>query len=237
LVDEDNARAPKVEDALHLLDRAAKDFAHVDGGADQRRELSHHREPRRGRAGAPHRRGHAVRPRCDVELLERGARRAPLVRRRVAALQPAARQLLEIAGSLSEIVGAEARSGPGERMGGPVQDLGRVGAKPGLELGERLVHRLDPPPETADELRPDFSKGIGGGHAHSSRICRASSSGWNGLSTMPTAPDSASRRASRSRRAVSKTIGTSAVTASPLSRWQTSYPSISGIITSTTITC
>ena len=69
LIGEHDARAPEVQHALHLEDGALKNLAHVDRGVDQRAQLPHHREARRGRTEDAGMHGGAIFPRGRVELL------------------------------------------------------------------------------------------------------------------------------------------------------------------------
>src|SRR5881396_2191075 len=160
----------------------------------------------------------------------------PLLGQRHPALQPAAGQVLEIARHVRQPLRPEARGRPRERVRGTVQRLRVLAAKAALEPVQRRAQRLDARRQPGRELGPHRSEWIDARQRQSSRTWRASSSGWNGLRTTPAAPVSAKRAWFRSRRAVSSTIGTLAVAASAFSRRHTSYPSISGIMTSTRIT-
>src|SRR5438093_1117071 len=97
LVDEHDAGPPEVEHALDLLNRALEDLAHVHRGVDQGRQLPDNRETSRRRAGGARLHGGAVFARGEVELPHGRCGGGPLLGQRHPALQPAARQVLEIA--------------------------------------------------------------------------------------------------------------------------------------------
>src|SRR5438093_4084424 len=235
-VDEHYAGPPEVEHALDLLNRALEDLAHVHRGVDQGRQLPDNREASRRRAGAARLHRSAVFARGEVELPDGRGGGGPLLGQRHPALQPAAGQVLEIARHVRQPLRPEARGRPRERVRGTVQRLRVLAAKAALEPVQRRAQRLDARRQPGRELGPHRSEWIDARQRQSSRTWRASSSGWNGLRTTPAAPVSAKRAWFRSRRAVSSTIGTLAVAASAFSRRHTSYPSISGIMTSTRIT-
>src|SRR5438093_4428882 len=235
-VDEHYAGPPEVEHALDLLNRALEDLAHVHRGVDQGRQLPDNREASRRRAGAARLHRSAVFARGEVELPDGRGGGGPLLGQRHPALQPAAGQVLEIARHVRQPLRPEARGRPRERVRGTVQRLRVLAAKAALEPVQRRAQRLDARRQPGRELGPHRSEWIDARQRQSSRTWRASSSGWNGLRTTPAAPVSAQRAWFRSGRAVSSTIGTLAVAASAFSRRHTSYPSISGIMTSTRIT-
>ena len=207
---------------MDFENRALENLAHVDGGIDERCELTH--DGQAGGWGAEHagRRGCSVFPRGRLELGDGRLGDAPFLGGGLSARQPAARQRLEIARDVRQPLGSEAPGRPRERVRCPVQRLRVRDTEPRLERCERRPHRVDALGQPGRELRPHFSQGIGNRHEHSARTSRARSSGWNGLKTTPAAPLSASRRWSKSRRAVSSTIGTAPVAGSAFRRRHTS---------------
>ena len=169
LVYEHDAGPSEVEHPLDLLDRALEDLAHVYGGVDQGRELPHDREAGCRRPGSARLHGGAVFTCGEVELPDGRGGHAPLLRRRVPVLQPAARQALEIARYVREPIGAETPGRPGEGMRGAVQGLRVLALEAVLQSPQHRPHRLDPLPEPGRELGPDFAEGIGRSHGHNSR--------------------------------------------------------------------
>src|SRR3972149_3353178 len=186
---------------------------------------------------------------------EFGPRASGLLRSHLPSLHPAPTQVRQEGGMSGQLGGAERGRGPLQRVGPQVKQLTHGLVIPLRQDGERLAHGPHPLAEPGGELQTHLGERVLWSHPTSSRIRAARPSGSNGFNPTPAAPLVRKRSSSCSFRAVSKTTGiaasagsclrrrqtskTTGIAASAgscLRRRQTSYPSITGIMTSSTIT-